>query len=231
MSRADVKAAIAGDSKALNRIARAPGAYALIAEVGAKTRSDAVAARAGTLLSRRNADASVIPAIARLLRSTPARDVRSMGFEWAAMALAARKEPAALRAALASYRVMPTGRARYFLLLTLSNRTEREKPLRANAPFMSLMLDAVRDRTDSEERNAAAWALLQLAHPRATATMIELLTDSDDYIQMTAARTLVRIGRADGLVQVRAFIARCKDAELVTELTAALAKAARSRSR
>jgi HEAT repeat protein len=224
VSRADVRAAIAGDSEALGRLARAPGAYALIAEVGAKTRSDVIAARVGTLLSRKKADASVISAIARLLRTTPANDVRAMGFEWAAMALASRKEPAALRAAIASYRAMPTGRARYFLLLTLSNRTAREKTLRTKTSLVSLMLDAVRDRADSEERNAAAWALLQLAHTRTTTTMIELLSDTDDYIRMTAARTLVRIGRADGLEHVRGFVTRCRDAELVTELTGALAK-------
>jgi hypothetical protein len=225
MSRTDLNAAIAGDSKALGRLSRAPRGYALLAEVGARTRSDVISARVGTLLSRKTANASVIPAIARLLRATPKNDARSMGFEWAAMALASRKEPAALRAAITSWRAMPTGRARYFLLLALSNRTKREKQLRANASFVSLMLDAVRLRIDPEERNAAAWALMQLAHPRTTQVMRKLLADGDDYIAMTAARTLVRIGASDE--HVREFIARCKDAELVDELTAALAKRAR----
>jgi HEAT repeat protein len=220
----DVDAAIAGDLKALNRLARGKHARvaAQLADVGARTKSALVSMKAGALLSRRKTDPGAVAAIAKLLRATPADDSNTQGFEWAAMALASWKQPAALRAAIASYRVMPPGRTRYFLLQTLSNRTQREKPLREHAAFVSLMLDAARDRTDEEERNAAAWALMQLAHPRTASAMIELLADGDDYIEMTAARTLAKIGSAAAQAAVRTFIARCKDAELVTELTKAL---------
>ena len=69
----------------------------------------------------------------------------------------------------------------------------------------------------------------QAGHGRVDLKGRFLLRDGDDYIAMTAARTLVKIGRADGLAAVRTFVARCRDAELVTELTAALAKATRRR--
>ena len=227
MPSPNLAAAIAGDIKALRRLAREKHGRvaAMLAEVAVRTRSEHVANQAGASLASRKHDPTVIPAFAKVLRATPAKAANTAGFEWVASALAKRKEPAALRAAIASYRAMPAGRARYFLMLGLSNRVERDRTLRASPAFLSFLLDAVRDRADAEERGSAAWMLFRIAHPRTTRVMRELLGDRDEYIRATAARALARIGSAEAIAAVRAFVKRCRDPELVDELTTAIAKA------
>jgi len=65
--------------------------------------------------------------MAKVLRATPKSDEILACWEWIASALASRKEADALRAAIASCRVRPDGRSRYFLVQGLSNRTARER--------------------------------------------------------------------------------------------------------
>ena len=221
MTPVDVKAAIAGDIRAMRRVARLKqGPVAtMLADIAVRTCSRHVANQAAASLSRRDKDRAAIAAMANVLRATPADD-ETGGFEWCASALAKRKEPAALRAAIASYRAMPPGRARYFLVLGLSNRTERDKSLRKNAAFVQMMMDVVKDSNEEDARGAAIWALWRLAHPRSMPLMLELLeTDADPYVRTTAARALAAIGGKRAVAALRPFLATCTDDDLVAELT------------
>ena len=218
-----VAAAIAGEMKAVGRLARSPhrAVANALADVALRTRSVTVAQRAAYVLARRTKDPRAIAALARLLREGDPR--RESCLETAALALAARKEPAALVAAVACSRALkPGGRPHFFLIETLANRTERDRTVRESAAVIERMLEVAESRVD--ERSDAVWALFRIAQPRTTPRLIRLLRDRDTYVRDTAARALVRIGRPDAIAAVTSFLERCKDAELVTELRTALAK-------
>jgi HEAT repeat protein len=199
----DLIEAIRGDAKALRRIARSKNGdvASMLARVALHSTSPTIVKLAATALARRKKDPAAIPALARLIRNAPMKPRYATAVEWAAVALAERKEPAAVAAAIATYRAMPPGRARYFLIQTLSNRTEREKALRANPRLTTLLIDVVRDRRQTEERADALWALLQIAPVRAVGALTELLADRDGYVRETAALALARIATKKRIIR------------------------------
>jgi hypothetical protein len=229
----DIQAAIDGDAAAVRRIARQPRGRiaAALAEVALGSTSAVVIDRAASALASRKRDPAAIPALQRFLSTAPAHARYRTGLEWAAIALAERKEPRAIRAAIASYLAMrPRSRERYFLIQTLSNRTERDRALRAHKALADLLLAIARGRDD--ERAEAVWALARIAAPRQTAGLIELLAHRDAYVQQTAASALARIATPAARAAVGAFLERCKDPEVIADLLRLLrARAMRRRVR
>ena len=227
MADPDLKAAIAGDARAARRVAkRKQGPVAAqLAQIAVKTSSQEVANIAGGALSRRRKDRAAIPAMRKVLRATPQTDDILPCWEWVACALGDRKEPEALAAAISSYRAMPEGRSRYFLLQQLSNRTQREhKTLRENPAFVRMFMNVMVDSKDPEVRGVAIWGLCKLAHPRSLVLMLFMLADKDSYVADIAACTLVAIGGKRAIKAVRAYLNKCSDQELVADLTKQLGK-------
>ena len=219
-----VTAAIRGDATAVRRLARqrGPRVAAALADVALRGTTQAVISLAVAALARRKSDPAAIAALQRFLSRAPTRSSRhELGLDWAADALAARREPRAVAAAIASYRALPAGsRARHFLVQTLSNRTERDRALRANRALARWLVEVA--KAGDDDSGEAIWGLMQIADPRTTRDLVALLKSTDPYLQQTAALTLIRIGRPQALAAATAFVARCTDAETVATLEAEL---------
>jgi HEAT repeat protein len=208
--------AVAGSATAVRRLARSPhaGVAAALATIMIRSTSEAIITTAGVSLSGRKKDPAAIAAMKNVLVTSRSR---TRGIEFVAIALAERKEPKAITAAISAYRAMREGRARHFIAQTLANRIERDKTLRSRSDVADFMLEVARGR--HEVRSDAVWALVHLANPRTTHGLIALLASRDPYQRNSAARALHRIDRADARAAVTAFAARCRDRELRAELT------------